>query len=442
MLRQKALGLALCLTLAACGQDDPAPEVSPAPEALPPGFWFQARTRSDVDLGGLGYASGTRAADEAAVVGARVLAAEAMAPGANLYCSGHAPEARLVDANGELLASWRVDYEALEGVPPLVHDTQRAWRRVRRMPDGGLLALHEALALLRLDSESNLLWAVGEGAHHDFDVDAEGRIHVLDRRAIEHPELAAGRTIVDDGVRIVRPDGSLGARFSILEALYESPWRHLLLEAAQAPYGRTIDPGTGTARDLLHVNAYALLADVPPGLDPVFQPGRALVCMRELGVVALFDPVDGRLVWLFQGSLDGPHDPELDDQGRLWIFDNGLQRDWSRAVAIDLVAGSPTFGREVAQWPPSRRVDFHSEVCGALQLLPGGNLLLTESTAGRAWEVTPQGEVVWTFTTPHRVEGPEGPLVACLFELERLAGLSGEDSGRDAPGADGPDGRR
>lgn len=408
----------LSLGLAACNGGDQ--EVTPAPTGPPPGFWFAARPRPEVDLGHLGYAAGTRPADVDALRGAAVDVPDLVAPGLNLYCSGHAPEAHLITAEGERVHTWAVDYAALAGVPPILHPTQRSWRRVRLMPDGGLLALHEALVLLRLDVDSNLVWSVALGAHHDFDIDADGNVHLLVRSALEHPAIAQGRTVVDDGVAVLSPTGEVLRRTSFLAALVTSPWAHLVDEAAQLRDGREIDAGDGLARDLLHVNSYALLGAVPAGLPDSFQPGRALVCLRELDAVALFDPDEGSFVWLLHGGLDGPHDPELDVEGRLWVFDNGLRRGWSRAVALD-----PTTGREVAAWPSEPDPAFHSEVCGALQRLPGGNLLLTESTAGRAFEVTPAGEVVWRFGTPHRVErrradGTVEPLIACLFEVERV----------------------
>jgi hypothetical protein len=45
--------------------------------------------------------------------------------------------------------------------------------------------------------------------------------------------------------------------------------------------------------------------------------------------------------------------------------------------------------------------------------------LITESERGRAFEITPAGEVVWEFVSPHR-GGRNSELVATLFELVRL----------------------
>ena len=62
---------------------------------------------------------------------------------------------------------------------------------------------------------------------------------------------------------------------------------------------------------------------------------------------------------------------------------------------------------------------FYSHFKGAAQRLPNGNTLITESTRGRAVEVTPAGEIVWEFYNPHRA-GENGELVANLCELVRL----------------------
>ena len=45
---------------------------------------------------------------------------------------------------------------------------------------------------------------------------------------------------------------------------------------------------------------------------------------------------------------------------------------------------------------------FFSAVQGAAQALPNGNVLVTESTKGRVFEVTRDGEIVWEFWNPDR----------------------------------------
>jgi len=62
---------------------------------------------------------------------------------------------------------------------------------------------------------------------------------------------------------------------------------------------------------------------------------------------------------------------------------------------------------------------FYSATCGSNQRLPNGNTLITETDNGRAFEVTPGGDIVWEFVNPHRA-GDDDELIASLFEVVRL----------------------
>ena len=50
--------------------------------------------------------------------------------------------------------------------------------------------------------------------------------------------------------------------------------------------------------------------------------------------------------------------------------------------------------------------------------LANGNTLIVESEAGRIFEVTPQGDIVWEFVNP--VRDPSGERVPIIFWVERL----------------------
>ena len=63
--------------------------------------------------------------------------------------------------------------------------------------------------------------------------------------------------------------------------------------------------------------------------------------------------------------------------------------------------------------------DFYSKTCGAARRLPDGNTMIVDTEAGRAFEVTPEGEIVWDFINPHRA-GKDNELTASLFDLIRL----------------------
>ena len=83
-------------------------------------------------------------------------------PGLNLIVSAHEPEAILADLDGEVLHSWRFDFEDVpvpaDYAPPGTMG-MRYFRRVRLLEDGELLALYERTGLIKLDRDSNLIWS-------------------------------------------------------------------------------------------------------------------------------------------------------------------------------------------------------------------------------------------------------------------------------------------
>ena len=61
----------------------------------------------------------------------------------------------------------------------------------------------------------------------------------------------------------------------------------------------------------------------------------------------------------------------------------------------------------------------YSAACGVSQRLPNGNTLITESDNGRAFEVTPDSEIVWEFYNPHRA-GESDQYIATIFKMTRV----------------------
>ncbi|MBN2311104.1 MAG: hypothetical protein JXR94_19160, partial [Candidatus Hydrogenedentes bacterium] len=102
------------------------------------------------------------------------------------------------------------------------------------------------------------------------------------------------------------------------------------------------------------------------------------------------------------------------DTGRLLVFDNQGYRGASRIVEVE-----PLTQRIEWAYAGTPAKPFYSELCGSCQRLPNGNTLITESTYGRAFEVAPEGRIVWEFISPHRA-GDHNQLIATLFEVIRL----------------------
>jgi outer membrane protein assembly factor BamB len=380
-----------------------------------PGRWRRLRpARFDPALGpeqraeiarleALGYAAGSRPAGDRRGVGAHDRA-RAWA-GLNFYTSGHAPEAVLMDMDGRVLHRWRHAFD------DVWKDFPQAWvnagagffRRAHLYPNGDLLAIYEGLGLVKLDRDSQLVWASPIQAHHDLEVAPDGDIYVLAREGRVVPEVDPAHPVLVDYVVQLAPDGSEKRRVSILDALRRSP------------YAQLFDPARTRMGDVFHTNSITLLDGRLAERLPAFRRGNALVSLLVPNALAVVDLERGEVGWALRGRFKSQHDPKPLPDGRLLLFDNrGLDPWRSRVIELD-----PASGEIAWSYAGSPERPFFSQTCGAVERLPNGNTLVSESDAGRAFELAPDGAIVWEFDNPHRA-GEHDELVATLFEMVRL----------------------
>ena len=349
---------------------------------------------------------------------------ERAAAGLNLYVSGHAAEALLMEMDGQVVHRWRYDLERVwpdfYDQHPIVAPRLEYWRRAELLPDGDLLAIFEGLGVIRLDADSKLRWAYRGGAHHDLFVSGE-TVTVLDRRTAVMPQGDPETVVLEDLVTVLDiEDGTVVRQVSILAALERSSYRELVR-------------GLEREGDILHTNTIERLevSGLTESLSGV-QPGSWLLSLHRLDALAVLDPDSETVVWALTGSWRRQHQPTVVAGGRLMLFDNLGLGDRSQVIEVDPRT------REVGwRYPVDAAPDqLFSKTLGSCQRLPNGNTLITESENGRAIEVTPAGEIVWQFDSPHRA-GPNRELVATLFEVVRLGSRPDwVDGRRGAAGVD------
>lgn len=309
----------------------------------------------------LGYMSGRAEVPE--TTGVLRHDASASSGGHTLFTYARGPEATLVDIDGEVLHSWSVP-------------GSEYWARAHVFENGDLLALTtDPYSLIKLDSNSNVLWIYDEPVHHDFEVMADGSIWVIAREATTRAHIHDGAWLLDDVIYHLDGEGQeLGERVSVLESFEASASYRDWVDEARLP--------TGT--DIFHTNSLEI------------QEGgrRVLVSIRSLGVVAMLG-LDGEQVdWALEGPWRMQHEAQLVG-GSILLFDNAGLGDQSRVIELDRETHSIVWSYT--------EPGFLSKGAGAQQRLPNGNVLISESEAGRIVEVTRSGEVVWEFVNPRTV---------------------------------------
>lgn len=354
-------------------------------------------------LESIGYLSGSQTAS--GVGGVTIHDRARAGRGYNFYTSGHFPGAILMDMDGVVLHEWRCEFlDAFPDREDLVSEERtHHWRRAYLYPDGDVLAIFEGAGIIRLGKDSNVIWALDNGAHHDLEVADDGRIFVLTREAHIVPRVNQRTPVLEDFVTILSDDGRELDRISVVQAFWDSDYSRALTALDMKRIG-----------DITHTNTLELLDDSLADRIPAFRGGNALLSFRKLDAIAVLDLEARKITWLMAGPWIGQHQPTVLPNDHILVFDNGGETDISRVIEFD-----PATQEEFWRYGGDHDDGFYSKSCGSNALLPGGTILITESDAGRAFEVTRDGAIVWEYSNPARA-GSRGELIATLFEMVRL----------------------
>jgi uncharacterized protein (UPF0248 family) len=129
--------------------------------------------------------------------------------------------------------------------------------------------------------------------------------------------------------------------------------------------------------------------------------GDILMSFRPTSTVVRISRKTGHIVWkLTQPTVSGQHAPTPLPNGNVLIFDNGVHRPddsmpYSRVIEVD-----PKTNEIAWKYQDSPAWNFFSPRMGGAQRLPNGNTLIAESSYGRIFEVTKEGDVVWEYVNP------------------------------------------
>ena len=272
----------------------------------------------------------------------------------------------LLDMNGRIVHAW-----------PLVRATARA-----RLDDRGrLLVIGIDNAIKIYDWEGRLIWrhrlaSERDLPHHDV-------IWLANRNVMVLAQVEATR---DDYLQEVDRHGRVVWQWRFADHL----------DAAFPDRDRRHPDPT-------HVNS---VHELGPNRwwdagDARFRPGNLLLSARTLDAMLVVDRRTGEIVWTWHGGLDRQHEAVMVPEGRIGeslflVFNNGLANRFafrrSSVLAVDPVARSVVWEYD----DPF----FYSSLAGSQASLPNGNLLVTSSHGGNAFELTPTKEIVWQWIPP------------------------------------------
>jgi hypothetical protein len=327
--------------------------------------------------------------------------------GYSLYSSGHGGSATLIDMKGHVLHEWSYD---IKNIWPnkSMKETAPFWENIYLYPNGDLLAIYHNGGMIKIDKDSQLLWSYECNAHHDIDVDDEGKIYTLTN---DWMKLKDGVLVIDNAILILSPDGKLIKKISFLPLMHKSqnPNVETLLK-------RVVGVALAGTQDIYHSNTIQVLDGKSATQQPlIYKKGNILVSILTLSTIAIINPTLEDIIWIGGPRLwmDGQHNTTLLDNGNMLTFDNHYQGKKNQSRVLEF---NP-FSKKVL-WEYTEK-KFYTDTHGSQQRLANGNTLIIETNQGRAFEVTSEGKIVWEFFNPHTT-GEKNDLIAAIFAMYRI----------------------
>jgi hypothetical protein len=322
--------------------------------------------------------------------------------GYNLYCVAGQPAVILMDMDGTVVHRWTCP---VPGANEFDHAVL--------LPGGNLVAIAGGQACLVLSWDSKTIKAHSIGAHHDIAMADDSTYYTIsyglhkyrgfylrfDKLVQLSPRMEPLREwSTYDNLEEIKMKFN---RRSFAEGLIDS-----IIAAGGSPGDQQTQPGRFsmrafqwgmTAYDYFHVNTVTLIPDTPLGReDDRFRAGNILTCARNVNQVVILDSRSFEILWVWgEGILQWPHNPTMLENGNILVFDNGVLRKSSKVIEIN-----PRTLETEWEYTGSPPESFYSSTKGSAQRLPNGNTLICEGERGRAFEVTPDHEVVWEWFNP------------------------------------------
>ncbi|MDH3659262.1 MAG: arylsulfotransferase family protein [Alphaproteobacteria bacterium] len=312
-------------------------------------------------------------------------------------------EARIIELDGTPVHTWSIDWFDLwpdaAHVPEIFAPKQQPGTHIHGaviMDNGDLVFNFEYQGMLRLDMCGDVVWRLPYQTHHSIDLDEDtGNLWVSGRIFHDQPDPEFPNhmpTYAEPTVLEVSPDGEILKEISVIELLEKNDLHGLLYMDDFDDIQRGRAKTTG---DTLHLNDVEVFpSTLAPGR---FKPGDLMLSLRNIHTVLVFDPVTEEITFRQSGGFVGQHDPDFIDGDRISVFDNAVAigEDAVRESRVVILSAAEDHAEPEVYYQGSDRAPFYTDVMGKHQWLPNGNLLLTESTKGRAFEIDQNGEIVW-----------------------------------------------
>lgn len=304
----------------------------------------------------------------------------------------------LIDLRGEIVHTWKMPYSP--GLSGYLTENGTLYYNGRSSEKNHLSRFpFKGGAALVADWNGKVLWEVRHPDHHHDGILLRNGNVLLDCMGLVPDEIARR---VKGGMEEaeMRSDQYLSRPKSDVGRMYSSYFAEVTPAGNTVWEWRTWEHFDPVADGIAEVQAPRTMWHQGNGLKEL-PDGDILASFRPTSTVIRISRKTGKITWkLGPPTVSGQHAPTPLANGNVLIFDNGVHRlddsmPYSRVIEVD-----PATNEIVWKYQDSPAWNFFSPRMGNAQRLPNGNTLIAESSFGRIFEVTKEGEIVWEYVNP------------------------------------------
>jgi hypothetical protein len=324
---------------------------------------------------------------------------------------------KIIDMDGSFVHGWNIDW--FEIWPDATHIPKESIPKSRPgthihgnvlLDNCDLVFNFTLLGLVRLDVCGNVVWRLPYRTHHSIYRDEYNNLWVSGQKIHKKPLPRFPKhkpPFIEETVLKISLDGKILNEISMMDLLKENDLQSLLIMSSKADH-------IHVSGDTLHLNDVETFPSFKE--EGAFKAGDIMVSLRNINTILIFTEKDRKVKYMSIGGFIRQHDPDFFDGNTISVFDNNNIESDEDGNNSRIVMKSLIDNRSYVYYSGSKDKPFYTSIMGKHQWLKNGNLLITESMKGRAFEINKRGKIVWEY-----INILEDGYIGIVEEVQRLS---------------------
>jgi hypothetical protein len=305
---------------------------------------------------------------------------------------------KIIQNDGSVIHQWNIEWFDLwengDHLPNDIAPKERPGTHIHGIhlfDDGSIVFNFEHCGLTRIDADGHLIWKIPISTDHSVVFD-DSILWVCTQKyhnesLNQYPNFIP--PFIEPFVVKISTDGKILEEFSVLDLMRDNNLEGLL-------YNINLSNETTKRQwDILHLND---VEPFPVGMEPgFFSHGDVMISLRNINTIIIYNDSTKRIKDVIIGGFVRQHDPDFIDGNHISIFDNYNIGSYEANRQSRILVKSYLDNQITEYYKGNDITPFNTIIMGKHQWLENGNLLITESMGGRAFEINVRKEIVWDY---------------------------------------------